>query len=183
MTKPRLLATLLVFVGVDLILVNQNWFFGTVGDAGTEVSVTGAKLFVSASPVLTLLLLTTVFGFYVKSKVTSIALGVESLIVAGLAIAAFEAGLLPGQAIARTGLVEELTGQTGTVEELGYLIASVTISPAFYLALAFMAITAIWAGFAAIRAWRWKAAPRAQVAANNRGKSKKTSFDLWDSQR
>lgn len=187
MTKQRALQVLAIFILVDIVLINQNWITAKVGDANSLIELTGTKTSALLSPLLILAILTVFIGFYINGRITAILLLIQSALLAMSTFTLLVAFNLPKQPLAKSGLIEKITGQTGTVEELGYQLKDVSVSPAFSIALFALALSTLWAIVTAVLAWRTKKNQRTVVkktAAQATGKKKvKTSFDLWDSQR
>jgi hypothetical protein len=182
-TKSRLLGVLILLVVIDLALVNQNWFTGHTGESNTLLELTGTKTSTWLSPLLVLALVTAFVGFYVSGKITAMLLIIESLaIAAGMPLLFFFLGE-PAQAIAKSGLVEKATGQSGTIEELSQQVSSATSTWIAYAAVILISLTASWVLITGLRAWRWKKTKRINSNQPRATKAKKTTFDLWDSQR
>lgn len=187
MTKQRALFLLAILVLVDLVLINQTWITGTVGEAQSEIELAGTAVSALLSPLLILAILTVFIGFYLKPKFIALLLIIEAGLLSATELPLLLAQSRPTNPLARSGLVEKITGQTGTIEELGYQITTVTVSPALIISIIAIAVTALWALISAFIVWRSKSAPRQTRKQSQHktasGKKPRSSFDLWDSQR
>ena len=174
---------LIVLLLIDLALANQTWFAGIAGETKSLLELSGVKTSAWLSPLLILTLITAFVAFYVSGKVSAVLLILESVALAsGLPLLVYFLNF-PAQAIAKSGLVEKVTGQTGTMEEISYQVGSATTTWAFFPAVVALSLTVIWALFAGLKAWRWRKTKRINSSQDTSSKSKKSSFDLWDSQR
>lgn len=183
MTKSRLLAVLIVLLLIDLALANQTWFTGTAGETKSFLELSGVKTSAWLSPLLILTLITSLVAFYVSGKVSAVLLSLEAVALAtGLPLLVSFLSF-PAQALAKSGLIEKVTGQSGTMDEISAQVGAAMPTWALFASVVALSITALWALFAGVKAWRWKKTKRVSTSRSRSSKSKKSSFDLWDSQR
>ena len=183
MTKSRQLSVLIVLVLADLAIANQTWFTALAGEARTLIELSGVKTSVWLSPLLVLALVTAFVGFYINGKVTTFLLSIEAIAITLGLLPLVAYVNLPAQAVAKSGLIEKITGQTGTMDELSVQLQSAASNWVFFVALFSLALTAIWLVVTAVSAWRWKKTKRVSTVQKSGSKGKKSAFDLWDSQR
>lgn len=190
MTKRRLLAVLAILVLVNLIMVNQIWLSAVAGEAAALIELSGNKITNMVSPILIVVALSVFVGTYLNGKIVAIMLLIESALVAFASAPLLSDLANPEAAIAASGQIEKITGLTGTVSELTDQLSKLTVSPSFSTSIATLIALALWMIMAAFFAWNWKKVGRVAGAsganASSKQKSKKgkkSSFDLWDSQR
>lgn len=177
LTRNRLLLIQGILVLLALVTVNQVWFQGFVNEA--EVTVTGAQALSGLTAGLVVQLMFSAIAFYLPGRIVA---AVSALLAVGTlwySYLTFDVSRSAAIALAESGEVSKLSGQTGPSIELAELVTEPTTSAAAHVTLIVLAALSLATILTAFSAPKWQTTKRAKATQT----STKTSFDLWDSQR